>query len=351
MATQRSLLGQSLTVLGLLSSCATAPPTEPTSGFPLPPDEPPATTAPSPSAGPASASDASTVNGPDGLVALCESLRDENPTGFPGNAVEQARAIETHAQRRQVAFAGRYVAVVPAAGFVFRSYELGERRLMLDTDRGLVLGDGAELFVPSKDPSPGFVLAPDLAERLLTQRTEGKLSLRLIFRPAGSQLRKDACMWLGGGRVVKMEIELLGAALLAPDGTVLSRGDTGEYADTSPTAPVRSPKVTVRKARGADGKEIESSMTGALVAIAERARPCYERVLIPRPALRGTLVLGIRMGGGGRVESAHVEMSSLGDDTLVSCVATAATNVTIPGTSSGQRLSVPLQFGSAEEPQ
>jgi hypothetical protein len=74
-------------------------------------------------------------------------------------------------------------------------------------------------------------------------------------------------------------------------------------------------------------------------------------VLIVRPALRGTLVLGIRMGAGGHVESAHVEMSSLGDDTLVSCVATTATKVTIPGTSSGQRLSVPLQFGSAEEPQ
>jgi len=280
---------------------------------------------------------------------LCESLRDENPTGFPGNAVAQARAIEAHAQRRQTALAGRYVASVPATGFLFRSYELGERRLMLDTDRGLVLGDGAELFVPSKDPVPGFVLAPDLAERILTQRTEGKLSLRLIFRPAGSQLRKDACMWLGGGRVVKMEIEVLGASLLAPDGTVLSRGDTGEYADASPTAPVRSPKVTVRKAHATDGKEIQSTMTSALGAIAERAQPCYERVLIVRPALRGTLVLGIRIGAGGHVESAHVEMSSLGDDTLVTCVATAATKVTIAGTNSGQRLSVPLQFGSAEE--
>jgi hypothetical protein len=284
-------------------------------------------------------------------VALCESLRDENPTGFAGNAVAQARAIESHAQRRQAALAGRYVAIVPAAGFAFRSYELGERRLMLDTDRGLVLGDGAELFVPSKDPAPGFVLAPDLADRILTQRTEGRLALRLIFRPSGSPLRKDACLWLGGGRVVKMEIEVLGAALIAPDGTVLSRGDTGEYADAAPTAPVRSPKVTVRKPRADDGKEIQSSLATALGAIAERAQACYERVLIVRPALRGTLVLGIHIGVGGHVESAHVEMSSLADDALVSCVATTATKVTIAGTSSGQRLSVPLQFGSAEEPQ
>jgi hypothetical protein len=349
MPTKRARFSQSLLGLGLLASCATAPPAAPSSAFALPPEEPPAAPAPVPGAGPSNNGDAWSVNGPDGLVALCQSLRDENPASFPGNAVEQARAEEAHAQRRQAALAGRYVAIVPAVGFAFRNYELGERRLILDTERGLALGDGAELIVPSKDPAPGFVLGPDLADRLLGQRTEGKLALRLIFRPAGSQLRKDACLWLGGGRVVKMEIEVLGAALIAPDGTVLSRGDTGEYADASPTAPVRSPKVTVRKPRAADGKDVQPSMAGALAVLAERAQPCYERVLIARPALRGVLVLGIRIGAGGRVETAHVEMSSLGDDTLVSCVTTNVAKATVAGTSSGQRFSVPLHFSSAEE--
>jgi hypothetical protein len=347
MPTRRALSGHSLLGLALLASCATAPPVE--TSIPLSPEEPPAAPAHIPNAGPASNGDASSVSGPDGLVALCETLRDADSASFPGNAVEQARAIEAHAQRRQAALAGRYVAIVSSSGFAFRGYDLGDRRLMLDTERGLVLGDGAELFVPSKDPAPGFVLAPDLAERVLTQRSEGKLALRLIFRPAGSQLRKDACLWLGGGRVVKMEIEVLGAALIAPDGTVLSRGDTGEYADASPTAPVRSPKVTVYKPRGADGKDIQATMVGALATLGEAARPCYERVLIARPALRGTLVVGIRIGAGGHVETAHVEMSSLGDDTLVSCVATNVAKATVAGASNGQRFSVPLQFRSAEE--
>jgi hypothetical protein len=304
---------------------------------------------PAPTPSPPGGGNASSVSGPDGLVALCESLRDESSASFSGNAVEQARAIESHAQRRQAALAGRYVAIIPASGFVFRNYEIGERRLMLDTQHSLVLGDGAELFVPSTDPAPGFVLLPDLADRLLTLRNEGKLALRVIFRPLGSQLRKDACMWLGGGRVVKMEIEVLGAALVASDGTVLSRGDTGEYADSSPVLPVRSPKVTVRKPRGADGKDVPASMATALGALAERALPCYERGLVARPALRGTLVIAIRIGPGGQVESARIEMSSLGDDTLVKCVAANVTKATVVGTSSGQRFSVPLQFASAEE--
>jgi hypothetical protein len=268
---------------------------------------------------------------------------------FAGNAVEQSRAIETHARGRQAALAGRYVAIVPATGFSFRSYELDERRLILDTNHSLILGDGAELFVPSTDPAPGFVLAPDLADRLLGQRTEGNLALRLLFRPAGPHLRKDACMWIGGGHVVKLEVEVLGAALVAPDGTVLSRGDTGEYADASSALPVRSPRVTVHKPRAADGKEIQANMAGDLGSLAERAQPCYERALTARPTLRGTLILAIRIGTGGHVEATHVEMSSLGDDALANCVATNVTNATVIGASIGRRFSVSLQFASAEE--
>ncbi|HEY5281562.1 MAG TPA: AgmX/PglI C-terminal domain-containing protein [Polyangia bacterium] len=276
-------------------------------------------------------------------------MRDESSASFSGNAVEQARAIESHAQRRQAALAGRYVALVPASGFGFRNYDIGERRLVLDTEHSLVLGDGAELFVPSTDPAPGFVLAPGLADRLATQRIEGKLALRLIFRPLPSQLRKDACTWLGGGRVVKLEIEILGSALVASDGTVLSRGDTGEYADTSSVLSVRSPRVTIYKPRGADGKDVTVSMTAALGALAERALPCYENALIARPALRGSLVVGIRIGPGGQVEASRVEMSSLGDDALVSCVAAKVAKATVVGTSSGQRFSVPMNFASADD--
>lgn len=265
------------------------------------------------------------------------------------NPVEQARAVELQAQRRQTALAGRYVTMVPAAGFAFTSYELGERRLLLDTTHGLILGDGAEIAVPSKEGAPGFVLPPELAERLIELRAQGALGLRLIFKPAGSQLRKDACLWLGGGRVVKMDVEILGSALVATDGTVLSRGDTGDYADASPQFPVRSPKVRVRKARFEDGRDTPANLAPAFDTLAEKAQACYERRLAARPSLRGTLVVGIRVGSGGRVESVHVDMSSVGDEPLVGCTTGAIGKAAVAGASSGQRFSVPLQFGSVEE--
>ena len=331
----------------VLAGCATARPIE--APAPLPAEETPAAPplAPVPQQG--ARGDASSVNGPEGLVALCEVLRDEASMTFPGNAVEQARAVESHAQARQAAMAASYVTTIPAAGFAFRGYELGERRLILDTNRGLVLGDGAELLMSSKEPAPGFALSPDSADHILAQTAAGKVGLRLVFRPAGSELRPDACMWLGGGRVVKMETELVGSALVAVDGTVLSRGDTGEYADPSIAAPVRSPRVRVRKPRTSDGREVPANTAAVLALLAEAARPCYERTLSVRPALRGTLVLAVRIGSGGRVEGPHVEMSSLGDDALASCVAAAAAKVVIGGANPGQRFSVPLEFGSADD--
>jgi len=293
--------------------------------------------------------EATSVGGAEALVGLCESLRDETAKDFPGNPVEQAKASAAHAERRQAALDGSYVTVVPANGFSFRSYQIGERRLLLDTDRTFVLGDGAELFASSRDTPPGFSLEPDLAERLLGERSDGRLSLRLVFRPAHSEMRKDACMWLSGGHVVKMEIDVVAAALLGADGNVVGRGDTGEYGDPTAGIPVRSPKVTVKKPRDHLGKDLPDATAGAFAPLSGSTLPCYQRVLIVRPALRGTLVLAVRVGSGGKLDDARVEISSLGDDAVSACVIAAANKTTLSGLGAGQRFSVPLQFGSAEE--
>jgi hypothetical protein len=336
----------------LLAGCATAPLAAPPAPVPAGAESARAPAAPSP-APPVGRlpirGEATSINGPEGLTALCESLRDEATLTFPGSAVEQARAFEAHSQRRQAALAGHYVTELPSSGFSFRNYELGSRRLVLDTERSLVLGDGAELFVSSREPAPGFALGPDLAERVLAQRSENKIGLRVIFHPASSQLRKDTCVWLGGGRVVKLEIEVVAAALLGPDGMVMARADGGEYPDGSLETPVRSPRVTIQRPRTADGKDLSASITNAVGVLANKAQPCYERVLLVRPGLRGTVVLGISIGPAGRVERPRIEMSSLADDAVTDCIAKAVVKATIAGATTGQRLSIPLVFESADD--
>jgi hypothetical protein len=311
----------------------------------------PPATAPRPAAPRAQrskAGEAASVAGADALVELCSSLRDEPAGDAAGNPIEQAKASAAHADRRQTALNGSYVAVVPASGFSFRGYQMGERRLVLDTNRTFVLGEGAELFASSRETPPGFSLEPDLAERLLAERSSGRLTLRLAFRPAHSEMRKDGCMWLSGGNVVKMEIDIVAAALLGPEGNILARGDTGEYGDPTAGLPVRSPRVTVKRTRDHLGKDVSDAMAGAFAPLSAAMQPCYQRVLIVRPALRGTLVLAIRVGGAGTLDEARVEMSSLGDDAVSACVISAATKTSLPAAPAG-RFSVPLMFSSADE--
>lgn len=333
----------------LLFGCATAPPTTDDNAAlsPRPAEVArPKTPASLQSSRPG---EATHVASADGLVQVCESLRDESAADFPGNAVEQAKASAAHAERRQTALASSYVTVVPASGFAFRSYQIGERRLLLDTDRSFVLGDGAELFASSRDAPPGFSLEPDLAERLLGERSAGRLSLRLVFRPAHSELRRDGCLWLSGGHVVKMEIDIVAAALLGADGSVVGRGDSGDYGDPTAGLPVRSPHVTAKRPRDHLGKDVADAMAGAFAPLAEAVLPCYQRVLLVRPALRGTLVLAVRVGSGGKLDDARVEISSLGDDAVTACAVAAAHRTSLPALAPGQRYSVPLQFGSADE--
>jgi hypothetical protein len=128
------------------------------------------------------------------------------------------------------------------------------------------------------------------------------------------------------------------------------RADTSDYGDPGAGLPVRSPKVSVRKPRGPDGKDLSAQVAEAFAPLAAAALPCYHRVLLVRPALRGTLVLAVRIAAGGKVDEGRVEMSSLADDAVSACVVSAAGKTSLPGLAQGQRVSVPMQFGSAEEP-
>lgn len=156
-------------------------------------------------------------------------------------------------------------------------------------------------------------------------------------------------MWLSGGHVVKMEIDIVAAALLGGDGSVVGRGDTGDYGDPTAGLPVRSPKVTVKRPRDHVGKDVPDAATSAFAPLSNAVLPCYQRVLVVRPALRGTLVLAIRLGSGGKLDEARVEISSLGDDAVTACVVAAANRTTLSGLGAGQKYSVPLQFGSADD--
>ena len=327
-------------------SCASTQSTE-TAPLPLPATLPPAAEPPPAAAAPRSpdAAGAFAVEGQEGLARLCETLRDEGAMAFSGNAVAQAQALEEHAQRRQDAEHVRYVALVPAQGFALANYELGERRLVLDTSRGFRLGENAELLTNLETGAIGFRLAPEAADHILVERGAGKLFLRVVFRPTYSKMRQQACLWISGGTVVKMEIELENVALLAPDGSRLVQGDNTPGADLD--TPVKRPQVVVRRPRNGAGGDVADVLAKASTDLGPMLLPCYQKALEMRPGLRGTLVLGIKLGPDGSVEESRMELSSLGDETLAACAAAKVGKARLAG--GPARISVTVVFGSKDD--
>ncbi len=285
------------------------------------------------------------IEGRESLARVCESLRDEASMVFSGNAVAQAQAREEHVRRREDAEHRRYVALVPPDGFALAHYDLGERRLLLDTTRGFRLDEGAELLSNLETGAVGFRLAPEGADRILVERAAGKVFLRLVFRPSYSKMREQSCLWISGGGVVKMEIELESATLLTPDGGRLAQGDNNPGADQD--APVSRPQVLIKRPRSASGNDVPETQVKGTSTLAAPFLRCYKEALKRRPALRGTLVLGLKVASDGSVEEARMELSSLGDEPLASC-AVAETQKAKLMAGSG-RISLTLLFGSRDD--
>jgi hypothetical protein len=264
---------------------------------------------------------------------------------FSGNAVEQAQARESHVRRREDAEHRRYVALVPPEGYSLGNYDLGDRRLVLDTSRGFILAEGAELLTNLETGAVGFRLAPEGADRVLVERAAGKVFLRVVFRPSYSKMREQSCLWISGGGVVKMEIELESATLLTPDGSRLAQGDNNQGADQD--TPVARPQVLIKRPRSANGVDVPDTQVKGTSALATPLLRCYKEALGRRPALRGTLVLGLKLAADGAVEDAHMELSSLGDEPLAACAVAEAHKAKLmaaPG-----RISLTLLFGSRDD--
>jgi hypothetical protein len=235
--------------------------------------------------------------------------------------------------------------MVPAHGFALANYELGERRLLLDTSRGFGLAENAELLTNLETGAIGFRLSPEAADHILVERAAGKLFLRVVFRPTYSKLRQQSCLWISGGGVVKMEIDVEAVALLAPDGSRLAQGDNNPGPDLD--TPVKKPQVVIKRPRSATGGDVPDALAKASAELGPLLLPCYRKALEMRPSLRGTLVLGIKLGPDGSVEESRMELSSLGDEALAACAAAKVGKAKLAAGSG--RLSVTVVFGSRDD--
>jgi hypothetical protein len=323
------VLRSGLRVLALLGAgCATIPPSVPAEPSPLLP--PSTAVAPAPGLAGKPGRGTRDLGGAEGVARLCESLRDEDGLNFAGTPEQQAATRDEHERARLEAAEAVYAVRVPAGGFGFRAYDPDDHLLPLDTGRNFVVAQGVELV--AADPSVPLTFA------LPSPAAASGTALRLVFRPVRSDLRKDGCVRLSGGRVVKLPVEALAYTLLGADDRVVARGHGADYVDDSP---VVGPRVTVGKPRVEGNQNVPDA---AVQPLGPTLLPCYTKALEARPNLRGTLVLDVRVASDGRIEAPRMQVSSLGDETMVACAVARANHARLPGVSAS-RLSVPVSFG------
>jgi len=288
------------------------------------------------------------LEGGRGVLRLCELLRQSDGVSFKGNAVEQARQREIQEQRRTEASDLRYEVSVPSAGFTFEGYDLGEGKLRL-ADKRFAIEDGIELDRPSSDEAMGFVLSEDAAERLLQMHAEGKLSLRLVFSPQGSQMRPDMCIRQSAGRIIKLGSLVFAAYVVGPLGAPLAKYETEAFAQEMATITlVRSPKASVGKAIPSDSTPITSSAQATIAKLDSALLACYREALIRRSTTQGTVIVGITVGKDGHALLPRMEMSTINDEGLVACAVSSVGKLVVPTSDPlPNGLSVPVTFGDA----
>lgn len=287
--------------------------------------------------------------GPSGVVDLCDSLRAEDRMTFAGNAVAQARARDEHRKLRLSAAGANYAIDVPAAGFSFKGYDLPNQRLLIDTERGFVVGDGVQIAGSVPDGEMDFEAAPDPADAMLKAHAGKHLVLRLVFRPGKSQMTSSPCVRPAGGGIAKLHAQVLAFDLVRPDGSVAARGETSDYADAAATATrVGEPAVTVRRP-SADAGDVPEDLIAAVQVLGPPLLPCYQKALAGRPGLRGTLVIDLRAAADGSIQQPKMQVSSLGDDAMVDCVLARLGRAKLPRRPGSLRISIPIGFGGRGE--
>lgn len=119
--------------------------------------------------------------------------------------------------------------------------------------------------------------------------------------------------------------------------------DAGSDAETEPKK-----KVVRKSSGGCSGNcagTASARLQSAVAGKAGQARGCYERALRQNPTLEGRLTVGLRIGPGGQVCSAHINSNSLGDPGVASCVLQMFRAGTFPAPKGGcVDMAVPMNF-------
>lgn len=289
-----------------------------------------------------------------------EALRDE--VRLSSAADVKALCAElgaTDEGERDQALAAIYAMPLPAGSWTFAAYDSARARLAIDGERGfrgpkgqweLVLhelgaGKASKASKGSKAKAALDMAVPATGKEatvLLKARKAGTLTLTVWFRPTSAK----ACVAVHtrDGDGVRLAIEPVAFELARGEEIVASGQSDAFAALRDAEAPVGEPVVAVQDpVLTKSAADAPAEVTTATRQLSPRLLTCYRDGLDEDPMLRGTLVIGVDVEGGGRVASARAELDGLGAPAVTRCALAAVKAARFP--SARDPFSFAVNFG------
>lgn len=239
----------------------------------------------------------------------------------------------------------RLFSVVVDGGWRFgdAEHELGEDGsvvssvLPIDTRRNLRALRGRVEVMPSRLEGIGFIASESRVAELEAARATGA-ALRVGFFLGFDEPARSACLVRGAHGVTTIRMDVAFVELVRPDGSVVAREDTDRFASWSDdherdAIAGAGPRAQVGSATLPSGARAPDAWQAALAGgeLTTALSACH-RAGVERGAA-GDAIARVRIGvdaRSGRVASARVELSNLGDAAENECIEAALSAASLP---------------------
>ncbi|HEV8323343.1 MAG TPA: AgmX/PglI C-terminal domain-containing protein [Myxococcota bacterium] len=291
------------------------------------------------------------------LAALrdaCDALTPPERKTFGGAGPgDRDLAKRTHAEKHALAVDTALAFRVAAKDVKLGAYDAAAGVLPVAVAPALRGLDGALALHLSDVDVLELPAPPDGARALAKAVAAGAVSLRVSVLPDEDTMVGAACWSYPKSDAFRLHGMLLEAALVRDaDGAVLARVRTPLHAtwlaDVRARAPRPSasgPHVFASKARVVDGAMPPGEMSALLGALGERLLPCYRKVLVANPGLKGALVLSARVDRKGRAHDLRASIDMLHAGEVTACVLAELSALSFPRPSTAEAvLDLPIYF-------
>lgn len=285
------------------------------------------------------------------MKALCLAVEPSDTVSFKGNAFERGKKRAAHRKNRDRALDRLYTVEIGSKQFKLREYDVDDEEFEIDTRNGLMIIRGETVLTFSPNDTISTSVPPHEAQKIAKLHQQKNLTLRLGFFLRSESSSSSPCGWSrSGGRVLSVAAEV-GFFELKTKGRSILRIEVADIEDvpeselesssggnTGPSVSMSVPTVTNNQAAGRylnteSGPQLRGRYAG-----------CYQRRLGQNPNLEGTIVVNFTLNRG-HIARSHIEIDSVGDQNLATCVLQQTRSFSFPRGVSGV-VSWPIVFSN-----